>query len=766
MSRRRRHVEVDLVAILNSASSGDSTSLHSAASTIDTLLTDDPFLLTELCKCLFSPQPSLLPGGCLLGLVYLKNAVSSSSSWSQIGRPQQIGLKVALINHLQTNPPPNRLLAEIFSSVFRHEWCSDRWPEDLWNAALLSECRLPLRLCIKRAAALRLSARRREVAAHVAAILPQFISVWFATDVAEALRLTYTCITSLDQSTSREILSIQAALTERLIHHALSRLVCLNNPQDKWIAKLLHALFCILPTGLRSANALYTFKVLANVVWSTQLDPKAITWTLALMCNLLSAASSKDPCDDSSRFPSLHPEARQQIHEWLVSESGGNLYPSNAFKILSALMINWLPLKPAQVDALFTDPESSYSCGGVGCDEESLFAVEVWDSDGVIPSAHFISIGCDPQPHLRQTAEAVYHLVVGHLGKHASLLNTLRTSLQTYHANNEDPMAKELALRCAQLAMCDFEPAHAAKLAETIDGFVALDSTSSPVNTCASLALYCRQLVLLVRRAVYVTEEQPSDNSEGVLRDRCTLALWRIIPFLGFACDSKVHSLGVRLAAAHCLHWLMEHHNFQPDSLLSVLPKVSEALGSLAQDVRDSETRILIVGHVRSVLVNASIEEHPDLFMHVIDLLDRLWQVGSVSTAVRATILDLIAYLMCGLNASPESVPVCNPTGLAARLRDKVVEVVAIDLMRFVRTGEIGVDVDRDVDASVLVEPCLDLWHALVAGPGAAWSPALDHLMPVLTGDFEAVIGQPPPSPRKSLYGKIETTTQAVVRFW
>lgn len=115
---------------------------------------------------------------------------------------------------------------------------------------------------------------------------------------------------------------------------------------------------------------------------------------------------------------------------------------------------------------------------------------------------------------------------------------------------------------------------------------------------------------------------------------------------------------------------------------------------------------------------------------------------GEGAAALRASILELLALLLYALNANPETGPAQNPHGLAAQLRDKVIAVVATDLTAHRRTGcgTRGDDNDDDGDdncnddAEVLFEPSLRLWHSLVSGKGATWSPGLEQLMPVLTG--------------------------------
>ncbi len=119
---------------------------------------------------------------------------------------------------------------------------------------------------------------------------------------------------------------------------------------------------------------------------------------------------------------------------------------------------------------------------------------------------------------------------------------------------------------------------------------------------------------------------------------------------------------------------------------------------------------------------------------------------------------------MYALYANPETGPAHNPDGLAAQLRDKVVSVVATDLTGHTRADGAGGDDDDDDDddtAEVLFEPSLRLWHSLVSGKGAAWSPSLDQLMPVLTGG-QAQAQQL--SFDNTLYARLESSEHAQVR--
>lgn len=72
-------------------------------------------------------------------------------------------------------------------------------------------------------------------------------------------------------------------------------------------------------------------------------------------------------------------------------------------------------------------------------------------------------------------------------------------------------------------------------------------------------------------------------SEEAILRQQCSTALARLVQALNYSRAAKVQSIGVRLAAAHCLHWLLEHVNFQPESLAELLPQVLEAVINLAE---------------------------------------------------------------------------------------------------------------------------------------------------------------------------------------
>uniref|UniRef100_A0A0X3PI03 Uncharacterized protein n=1 Tax=Schistocephalus solidus TaxID=70667 RepID=A0A0X3PI03_SCHSO len=147
---------------------------------------------------------------------------------------------------------------------------------------------------------------------------------------------------------------------------------------------------------------------------------------------------------------------------------------------------------------------------------------------------------------------------------------------------------------------------------------------------------------------------------------------------------------------------------------------------------------------------------------------------GGRAAALRASILDLIALLMQGLNSSALTGAVNG--GLAFELQERVVDIVGKDLTLNSSLSAAGTtntrdDDDEDVDGSAdtLFEPSLRLWHSLVSGPGSAWSAGLDRLLPVLTGTSAMMTAEAATNHRSSfdnpLYTRLESSEQARLYF-
>nr|VZI05640.1 unnamed protein product [Spirometra erinaceieuropaei] len=203
--------------------------------------------------------------------------------------------------------------------------------------------------------------------------------------------------------------------------------------------------------------------------------------------------------------------------------------------------------------------------------------------------------------------------------------------------------------------------------------------------------------------------------------------------------------------------------------------QLSQPLLQMLQDTEECETQLIILNCLRSLPEVLDIETNPALSLHILKILDSFWAIGERAPALRASILDLIALLMQGLNSS--AVTGAASGGLAFELQERVVDIVGKDLtlgssLSAGPASNKDEDVDNDdVDdsADTLFEPSLRLWHSLVSGPGSAWSAGLDRLLPVLTGSSAMVTAEATtnyqPSFDNPLYARLESSEQARLYF-
>uniref|UniRef100_A0A0X3PB76 Uncharacterized protein n=3 Tax=Schistocephalus solidus TaxID=70667 RepID=A0A0X3PB76_SCHSO len=229
------------------------------------------------------------------------------------------------------------------------------------------------------------------------------------------------------------------------------------------------------------------------------------------------------------------------------------------------------------------------------------------------------------------------------------------------------------------------------------------------------------------------------------------------------------------MTTVHCFQWLIRHPQFRVGSLTdSLLPQFLESFLSLAQDAEECETQLIVLNCVRSLPEVLDIEANLALSLHFLTILDSFWRIGGRAAALRASILDLIALLMQGLNSSALTGAVNG--GLAFELQERVVDIVGKDLTLNSSLSAAGTtntrdDDDEDVDGSAdtLFEPSLRLWHSLVSGPGSAWSAGLDRLLPVLTGTSAMMTAEAATNHRSSfdnpLYTRLESSEQARLYF-
>ncbi|KAL5103732.1 hypothetical protein TcWFU_006507 [Taenia crassiceps] len=197
---------MDLAPILIAASSSNPQEVQAASAQLEGLSTSDPLFLSHLVSVVLVPSVSLPTAAGIFGLVHLKNLVSNSTQWYQFDRTQQEFLINSLFQHLRQNPTPSPFVSEILGRVFRHEWSHGSWPEELWNTTIELGAWTPLRRCVQRAAALRLTSRRRVLASHICAILPRLVGLWIESNSSELLHTIYTCITVVDASAAGDMM--------------------------------------------------------------------------------------------------------------------------------------------------------------------------------------------------------------------------------------------------------------------------------------------------------------------------------------------------------------------------------------------------------------------------------------------------------------------------------------------------------------------------------------------------------------------------------
>lgn len=486
---------MDLAPILIAASSSDPQLVQSASAQLESLSTSDPLFLSHLVNAVLSPSISLPAAAGTFGLVHLKNLVSNSTQWCHFDRVQQEFLIVSLLQHLRQNPTPSPFVSEILGCVFRHEWSHSTWPEELWNTTIELGAWTPLRRCVQRAAALRLTSRRRVLASHISTLLPRLVGLWIESNSPELLHTIYTCITVMDASAAGEMMSMHVEVVGGLITYAMTRLLSLECNNPKRLAKLLHAVLFLIPLELRSSCAVATLEAIVSIVEGDSLDRNTVLWCLALIFNLISATFRDGlPDDRLAKFPSVTPEARSQILSWLSSPSNKAPQYSNVVCLLLSLMRAWMPLLLSEIEALSTDPESGYSSGGSHCVDDGggcsvFFAGAFWNLDSVSGIADFIPVNAEVPPNLRQLAESTFRLLSKHLSEHLEAI--LPPAIEELMVG--EAKMKEVGLRCAQFLL-EIAPG---QWCGRVDALLAMTATL-PVEPLVA----GRRMALLVRRAL------------------------------------------------------------------------------------------------------------------------------------------------------------------------------------------------------------------------------------------------------------------------
>ena len=736
---------MDLASILIAASSSDPEAMRAASSQLEEMSHSNLLFLSQLTTEVLTSTggKTLPPSAELLGLVHLKNLVSSPTQWSHFDRSQQEFLIKSLIHHLQQNRTPSVFIAEILGRVFRHEWSRPTWPEEIWLATIQSRAWLPLRRCVQRAAALRLPARRRILATHVSSLFPYLVSHWIESDhSSELLHTIYTCITVLDPSAAAEMLTTHKEATEALVTYALKSLLSLTDKANsKRLAKLLHAVLFLIPVELRSACALATLESILIYLDNEGIDRKTALWCLALVFNLLSAIFQKDEETGGriscslAKFPSLLPEAKSSLISWLSNPSSKAPQCSNAVHLLLILLRSWMPLLPSEVEALSKDPEACFSTGGAQCIDESgntvvFFAEDFLTLDPTKRSLDCIPVESEIPPNLRQLAESTLRLVGRHFN--SSLEVVLPPAIEEL-IMQEEVKLKEVALRCTQFLL-EMSPL---QWCPRVDALLAMAT-----NTLAEPLILGRCMALMVQRAFIASGY-----------DTHLAVLTQLMGYLSIQCSPKNSRIAIHLISASCLHWLLENPSFPPETITKasgpLLEQILDALANLIQEVEEVETQLLVLNYLQSVFDNADMEGQ---FNSFITTLERIWQIGEGNTALRVGLIDLVATVLRALNADTTSNVV---TSAAEQLTNLAVTSLLIpDISRFLHiTGD---NEEDGVDEEVLGDACLRLWHALITGRGVIWSSSLESLMPLLTDGNRNCNEQ-------SLYAKLETMDQAKV---
>ncbi|KAM7539113.1 hypothetical protein Aperf_G00000058530 [Anoplocephala perfoliata] len=736
---------MDLAPILVAASSSDLQLVQSANTKLEELSKSDPLFLSKLTSIVLGPSASLPPSTLLFGLVRLKNLATNSAKWSQFDRSQQEYLISAILQHLHQNLSPSPFISEILGRIFRQEWSSgSTWPEELWTAIVQSGAWTPLRLCVKRTAALRLPQRRRVLAAHVSSILPHLISHWINSNSPDLLHTIYTCITVLDATAASEILSANSGEVGELINNGLLRFASPDIKNTKRLAKLLHAVLYLLPEDLCTPYVVSVLETMSTAIENDSTDHKTVPWCLALILNLTSATYHENNLKNHrlSPFPTLNRQARELVSRWFLSPNNKVPHHSNAVNLLLSLLRSWMPLSESEMVVLSSDPEACYSSGGACCNDKDgsnivFFAGTFWNTESSVSFIDFVPINPETIPSIRQLAESTFCLLVMHLRSH--LVSVLSPAVEELMIKGDIAM-KEVGMRAAQF-LIETEPSQWCGLVDTI---LTITSTNTPVDPL----IQGRRMALLVRRALIGT------SSTEEAQKNCYMTLMHLSWYLSLPCETRSLQIALNLAAACSLVWFLENPHFPPDTISSpsdpTLTNILSSLAALIKNVEEDETRLLILKYLQCVFENANIESNFDSFIHAIQ---EVWQIGEGGIALRAGIVDLVATVMRALNSDPISPEVTTAAVQLANLA--VPSVLVPDLTRFIKLGGEG-------DGDALADSCLRLWHALITGRGASWLPVLESLMPLLT---DASRGSSDGSEEQTLYARLETADQAKLFF-
>ncbi|VDO15309.1 unnamed protein product [Rodentolepis nana] len=731
---------MDLTQILLAASSPDLQLVQSANIHLDELSKSDPLFLSKLTSAIFEQSDLLTPSALLFAIIHLKNLVKK---WSKFDINQQEYITSTILHHLRQNPSPNQFISEIIGMVFRQEWGRE-WPEKIWLTIIQSEAWTPLRRCIQRSAHLRLPMRRKILGAQVADVLPHLISHWVNSNNSELLHTIYTCVAVIDSSVVTEIMSSNSSVFGELINSALTSLTSPECKDRKRLAKLLHALFCLLPIDLRTPCVVSLLNSMTTVIANDLADRKTVFWGLATIFNITSATFRDDGWRSTyPAFPYLNQHAKELVFNWYMSPSSKIPQHCNAVSLLLALMRAWMPLSESQMEALYSEPEACYSTGGVFCNDtvagESsnvFFAEAFWNtkSSSTIANADFIPIHPETVPLLRQLAESTFQLLAKHLSSH--LVGVLSSAIEELITTGEVAL-KEVGMRSLQFLL----QIDSVQWCSHVDTILSITSSSGPN---IEPLIQGRRMALLVRRALIST------SSSDELKRNCSVALIELASCLSISCENKKRGIVLQLATACSLVWFLENPSFPPDILSNPLdPTLANILASfanLAKNVEEDETKVLILRYLQCVFENGNIESN---FGSFIRTLQDIWQMAEGGLQLRASLIDLVTTVMSALNSESASPEVTSASEELTRVA--VTSFIIPDLTRFIKLG------DKD-DADMLVDSCLPLWRALVTGGGARWSSTLEQLMPLLTdmhgGDVD-----------ETLYARVKTVDQAEIFF-
>nr|CDS29927.1 Armadillo type fold [Hymenolepis microstoma] len=731
---------MDFAQILLAASSSDPYLVQSANVHLEELSKSDPLFLSKLVSAIFEQSDLLTPSALLLAIIHLKNIVKK---WSNFDKNQQEYITSTILHHLQQNPSPNRFISEIIGIIFRQEWGRE-WPEKIWLAIIQSEAWTPLRRCIQRSAHLRLPMRRKVLSAQVADVLPHLISRWINSNNSELLHTIYTCVAVIDSSAITEIMSSNSAVFGELITNALVSLTSPGCKDCKRLAKLLHALFCLLPIDLRTPCVLSLLNSMTTVLDNDLADRKTVFWCMATVFNITSGTFRDNGWISTyPAFPYLNQRAKELVFNWYLSPSGKIPQHSNAVSLLLTLMRTWMPLSDSEMEALYSEPEACYSSGGVSCNDtvagvssNVFFAEAFWNTklSSATANTDFIPVHPETVPLLRQLAESTFQLLARHLN--GRLVTVLSSAIEELITNGEVAL-KEVGMRSIQFLL-QIDSVQWCSHVDTI-----LSITSANGSNIEPL-IQGRRMALLVRRALIVS------GSSDEFKCNCSVALIELASCLSISCENKKREIVLQLAAACNLAWFLENPSFPPDILSNPLdPTLSNLLASfanLAKNVEEDETKVLILRYLQCVFENGNIESN---FGSFIQTLQDIWQMAEGGLQLRASLIDLVTTVMKALNSESVSPEVTSAAEQLTRVA--VTSFIIPDLTRFIELGE------KD-DADMLADSCLLLWRALVTGSGARWSPTLEQLMPLLTDIHGAAVDE-------TLYARVKTVDQAEIFF-